>query len=228
MRRPAWGHGVKGAIEQLQVNDITRANVADAAYITQWMDRISGADQSMQGSLRQGGPERLTKGEFQGTRGSAVSRLQRIAFIIGMQFMQDVGTMFAVHTQQNMSTEAYVRTAGKYEEQLKSIYGKNTTKVKVSPMDLAVSTDLIVRDGSIPGGNFSEAWIQLFKTIGSTPELMQQFDITRIFMYIAQQLGAKNVEDFKRNVNQIQPVVQGDEDVLRQAEAGNLIPAGEL
>jgi len=92
--------------------------------------------------------------------------------------------------------------------------------------DLAVNYDLIVRDGSIPGGNFSEAWIQMFQTIGKTPELMQQFDITRIFMYIAQQLGAKNVEDFRRNVNQVEGQTMPDEQVEQQAQAGNLIPIG--
>jgi len=227
-RKPAWGHGVKGAVEQLKVSDVTRANIGDSSYMTQWMDRISGADQSMQGSLRQGGPERLTKGEFQGTRGSAISRLQRIAMIIGMQFMQDIGTMFAVHTQQNMSQEAYVSIAGEYEQQLRKQFGKEANKVKVTPYDLAVATDLIVRDGSITGGNFSEAWLQMFTTIGNSPELMQQFDITRIFMYIAKQLGAKNVEDFKRNVNSIQTNVMPDDQVASQAQAGNLVPMEEL
>jgi len=224
-RKPAWGHGVKGAVEQLGVNDITRANIGDASYMTQWMDKISGADQSMQGTLRQGGPERLTKGEFQGTRGSAISRLQRIAMIVGMQFMQDTGTMFAVHTQQNMSQESYVSIVGPYEQQLRKQFGSDANRVRVSPYDLAVATDLIVRDGSIPGGNFSEAWLQMFKVIGESPELMQQFDITRIFTYIAKQLGAKNVEDFKRNVNNIQPTTMPDDQVNQQVQAGNLIPA---
>ena len=105
LRRPAWGRGVDKVVQQLQVNDITRQNIADSAYITQWMDRISGADQSMMGALRQGGPERLTKSEFQGTRGSAVSRLQRIAMLTSMQFMQDISYMFAIHTQQYLSKE---------------------------------------------------------------------------------------------------------------------------
>jgi len=100
LRRPAWGRGVDKVVQQLMVQDITRANIADASYITSMMDRTSGADQSMQGSLRQGGPERLTSAEFKGTRGSSISRLQHISMIIGMQFMQDIGTMFAVHTQQ--------------------------------------------------------------------------------------------------------------------------------
>ncbi len=228
LRRPAWGRGVDKVVQQLVVQDITRANIADSAYITSWMDRISGADQSMQGALRQSGPERLTRAEFQGTRGSAVSRLQRIAMLIGIQFFQDVGTMFAVHTQQYMKQETYVRIVGRYADQLRSTFGPNAKRAKASPYDLAVNYDLLVRDGSIPGGNFSEAWIGLFKIIGTTPELMQQFDVTRIFMYIAQQLGAKNVEDFRRNIGQIQGQVLPDETVAREAEKGNLVPTGEI
>jgi hypothetical protein len=213
-------------VQQLKVDDITRLNIADSAYITQWMDRISGADQSMQGAIRQGGPERLTKSEFQGTRGSAVSRLQRMAMLIGIQFMQDIGSMFAVHTQQYMEQETYVKIIGRYQEQIQRTFGLD--KMQVTPYDLAINYDVITRDGSIPGGNFSEAWVQLFQIIGTTPELMQQFDVTRIFMYIAQQLGAKNVEDFKRNIGQIQPTTMPDEQVGREVEAGNMVPAGAI
>ena len=225
LRRPAWGRGVDKVVQQLQVNDITRANIADSAYITQWMDRISGADQSMQGSLRQGGPERLTSAEFQGTRGSAVSRLQRLAMIIGIQAMQDIGTMFAVHTQQYMSQETYVKIVGNYPDHLAALFG-GKTNIRVNPQDLVVNYDLIVRDGSIPGGNFSSAWIEMFKVIGTNPELMQQFDISRIFIYIAQQLGAKNVEDFRRNLNRVQGQVMPDQQVMDQVQRGNLVPTG--
>lgn len=224
MRRPAWGHGVKGAVEQLKVQDITRGNIGDSSYITQLMDRIAGTDPSMQGALRTGGPERLTKGEFQGTRGSAVSRLQRLAMVIGMQFMQDIGEQFAVHTQQYMKKETYVSIVGRYEKQLFERF--NRKKVRVSPIDLSVATDLIVRDGSIPGGNFSDAWMQMFQIIGSSEQLTQQFDVFRIFTHIASELGAKNVEDFKRNVDQIQTQTMPDEQVAAQAQAGNLVPIG--
>lgn len=224
LRRPAWGRGVDKVVQQLTVQDITRANIADATYITQLMDHILGTDASMSGQQRQGGPERLTRGEFQGTRASAMSRLQRIAMIVGMQFMQDTGTMFAVHTQQYMTKERYVKIIGRYEEQLKKQFHKE--RVSVTPFDLAVNTDLLVRDGSIPGGNFSQVWIEMFKVIAQDPELRQEFSVPDIFTYIAQQLGAKNVEDFKRNVNRIQPSVQDDETVLREAERGNLIPVG--
>jgi hypothetical protein len=224
LRRPAWGRGVDKVVQQLVVNDITRLNISDSAYITQWMDRISGADQSMQGALRQGGPERLTTAEFQGTRGSAISRLQRMAMLIGVQYMQDIGTMFAVHTQQYMKKETYVKVTGRYAEQLAGIFGKRD-KVRVSPTDLMINYDLIVRDGSIPGGNFSNAWIELFKTISQSELLAGEFDVSRIFMYIATQLGAKNVEDFRRNVGRIQPTVLPDQTVEKEVKAGNMIPA---
>lgn len=228
LNRPAWGHGVKDAVQQLSVNDITRLNIADSSYITQWMDRVMGTDQSMSGAMRTGGPERLTKGEFQGTRGSAISRLQRIAMIASYQFMQDIGTMFAVHTQQYMTKETYIKMSGRYEEQLRKIYNMYDNSIPVSPYDISVNYDIIVKDGAIPGGNFSESWVQLFNIIGSSPELMQQFDVTRIFMYIASQLGAKNVEDFKRNVDQIGVNQMPDQQVLQQAQAGNIIPTGSL
>jgi hypothetical protein len=227
LRRPAWGRGVDKVVQQLAVQDITRANISDSAYITQWMDRISGADQSMQGALRMTGPERLTGAEFQGTRGSAISRLQRLAQIIGLQSMQDIGEMFAVHTQQYMTQKTYIKAVGRYADQLKALFPTQNS-IPVTPYDLAVNYDLIVRDGSIPGGNFSQSWIELFKTIGTDPELRQGFDVTRIFMYIAQQLGAKNVEDFRRQVNQIQPQVMPDGQVAQQVQAGNMIPASQM
>ena len=226
LRRPAWGRGVDKVVQQLQITDVTRMNISDSAYITQWMDRISGADQSMQGALRQSGPERLTGAEFSGTRNSAMSRLQCMARIIGMQFMQDVGTQFAVHTQQYMTQETYINVAGKYADQLMKNFTNGKTHGRVIPSDLAINYDLIVRDGSIPGGNFSQSWIELFKIIGTQPELAQQFDVTRIFTYIAQQLGAKNVEDFRRNLNRVKMSSMPDDQVANQVQAGNLVPSG--
>lgn len=226
LRRPAWGRGVDKVVQQLGVQDITRANISDASYITGWMDRILGVDGSMMGALRQSGPERLTSAEFQGTRSSAVSRLQRVAMIISLQFMQDIGTMFAVHTQQYMSKSTFVKAAGRYAEQL---YAKfNTRNIKVTPMDLAIDYDLIVHDGSVPGGNFSSVWTDLFKTIGTSEILAPQFDMVKMFEYIAIQLGAKNIEDFKRNVDRIQPTKMPDDQVMREVERGNLIPTGAM
>ena len=88
---------------------------------------------------------------------------------------------------------------------------------------MLVDYDLIVRDGSIPGGNFSDVWTQLFQTIGSNPELMQHFDIVNIFKYIATSLGAKNVDAFERQQPAAQVSAAPDEQVLNQVANGELV-----
>jgi hypothetical protein len=90
----------------------------------------------------------------------------------------------------------------------------------VSPFDLLVDYDIKVRDGSIPGDNFSDVWVRMFDVLAKTPELAQQFDMGRIFKHIARNAGAKNVEDFVR-VN-----VRPDEEVAKGQQAGNLVPVG--
>ena len=223
MRRPAWGRGVGNAVQQLQVNDITRANIGDSSFIVNWMQKIGAADDPMMGALRSGGPERLTKGEFQGTQAGAASRLGRIAKVIGLQAMQDLGYMMASHTQQLMTQELFTTTTGRWQEVITSQYGPDVQRMKVSPFDLLVDYDVIVRDGSVPGGNFSDVWVQMFNVLASHPELQQTFDIGRIFKYIATNMGAKNVDDFVR----IKPQMMADEQVQQQAQAGNIVPIQE-
>jgi hypothetical protein len=212
------------------VNDVTRNNIGDASLIMKYMQQIFGTDNPMMGSLREGGPDRLTKAEFQGTAMGAVSRLERVAKVIGLQCLQDVGYMFAHHTQQLMTEDVWVKSTGEWTEQmLADVGGADQGRIKVSPWDILIDYDLLVRDGSVPGGNFSGVWSQLFKTIMSSPEMAQRFDTMRLFKYIARNMGAKNVEDFELKQQPISPVqaqVVPDEVAAAQAQAGNIVPIG--
>jgi hypothetical protein len=228
MRRPAWGKGVKDAVQQLQVNDVTRANVADSSFIVQWMQKIGATDDAAMGSLRTGGPERLTKAEFQGTASGAVSRLERIAKVIGLQAMQDIGEFFAEHTQQMMDEDAYIKVAGDWLDVLQDEYGTEISRgrMKVSPDDLDINYDILVRDGSIPGSNFSDVWVRMFETLAGQPDLAKNFDIVRIFKHIARNSGAKNVNDFVRQGGNLQPSIAPDADISAGLANGSLAPVG--
>ena len=228
LRRPAWGRGVDKVAQQLNVTDITQMNIQDAMLVMKYMQQIFGTDNPMMGSLREGGPDRLTAKEFQGTAAGAVSRLERVAKVIGLQAMQDLGYMFAYHTQQLMTEEVWVNSAGRWPEDLMAELNPQKGRVKISPYDLLIDYDLMIRDGSIPGGNFSETWIQMFKIIMENPALTQKFDIMRIFKHIARNTGAKNVEEFevKGQVPPVNAQVMPDEQVAQQAQAGNLVPMG--
>jgi len=224
MRRPAWGRGVRDAVMQLQINDITRHNISDSAWILSWMNNIVGSDESMMGSLRQTGPERLTKGEFEGTRQSALSRLEYIGRIISVQALQDIAYFFASHTQQLMSEDTYVKTIGEWEERLKSEYNVSEGKAKVTPKDLLIDYDIDIRDGSLPNNQSADVFMQFFEVIAQHPELNQQFDIKRIFKHIARSHGVKNVREFYRQDAQ----TMADEQVEQEVARGNLVPAGGM
>jgi len=100
-------------------------------------------------------------------------------------------------------------------------YGVNVKdgRMTVSPFDILVDYDVLVRDGSVPGSNFSDAWMTMFKILAEHPALDQQFDIVRIFRHIARNLGAKNISDFEK----VQASVMPDEEAMRGVEAGNLV-----
>lgn len=217
LRRPAWGRGVENAAMQLNVVDITRNNVADVGFIIDFMRQIAGTDNPAMGNLRGGGPERLTAKEFQGTAAGAINRLERIAKIVGVQAMQDIGIMFAHHLQQFMSEDVYVKTAGEWPEKILQNFSVENGRIKVSPFDVLVDYDLIVRDGSIPGGAFSDSWLQLFQIISQNPFLLQKFDVVKLFKHIATNIGAKNVDDFELST-------QPDEQVQEAVDRGDLQP----
>jgi len=228
IRQPGWGRPdiVRNAVYQLPVTDVTRQHVADSSWIVQWQQKIGGADDAAMGQLRQGGPERLTGAEFSGTQSGHLSRMGRIAKVIGLQAFQDIGVMFGAHTKQLMTEEQFVKITGRWQNVLIEEYGvkelkKTKGKINVSPFDLLVNYDVIVRDGSIPGGNYSAVWERLFEIMAKNPELQQKFDMTRIFSHIARNNGAKNVQDF------IKIEVQGDEQVASEAQKGNLVPINE-
>lgn len=198
MRRPGWGKGVKDAVQQLGITDITRSNLQDLSFIQNAMQKVGAADESLMGALRSGGPERLTMGEFQGTKAGSVSRLGKLAHIVSMQAMQDLGYMIASHTQQLMSQQTYVDMSGRWMDALTQIFPNAKGRMKVNPEDILINYDITVRDGSIPGGNFSDAYIDMFKTISQNQALLQVFDIGKLGTFVFQQMGAKNVEEFLR------------------------------
>jgi len=222
-RRPVWGRGVTESIMQLKQDDNTLNHMSDMAYAREIARTITGATDSLQGLQRSHG-ERVTKAEFQDTRASALSRLQKAARIISLQSMYDLATMYAYHTQQFMSQETYIKTSGRWEQTLRTEHGILDPQVRVSPFDIDVAFDVSIHDGSIEGAEFVDNWLMLWQTVASNPELTATFDVPRIFMHIARMMKAKNVQDFIRNGGGVQPTVMPDGQVAQQVAAGNMVP----
>lgn len=226
-RRPAWGRGVEHTFAQLKVDDITRGNVGEASYIADLMKRVGGTNDPMSGVLRQGGPERLTKGEFQGAQAGGFSRLERIARLLSMQGLQDIAYMSASNVQQMMEMNTFVATSGRWQKELLAEYGVDKKRVKVSPYDLLIDYDVMAKDGSIPGGNFNESWIELFRAAIEAREILgEKLDYFRMFKHMARNMGAKNLSEFEKT--KVETGTVPDETVMREQEKGNVIPIQEV
>jgi hypothetical protein len=225
MRRAAWGRGVENAVKQLAVTDITKQHIPDAAYIIDFMQRTSGAVDSLQGMARKTG-ERVTAAEARDTRASALSRLTKAAKVASLQSMFDLGYMYASHTQQLMTKDAFVKLEGQWAETLKAEYGA-VSRVKVTPFDILIDQDMIIKDGSVQGGEYADSWVELFRILSSQPVLFQAFDMVRIFEHVARIMGAKDINDFVIQRGAIPPVgisSQSQPAIDKGVQAGSLVP----
>ena len=226
-RRSSWGRGgVDAAIKQLKIEDITANHVTDFAFLDQFMKRVLGADDNLAGIIPQRSGERISASEAQGARTSGLARLERLAKIISMQSMQDVAYQFAVNTQQFADKERYLRFLGDWPQQLSETFGvqPDGDRVLTDPMDMLVDFDLKAIDGTIPGSENAQTWIDVLQVAAQSPEMLQTLNLPNIFLHIARHLGAKNISDFVNKAASASPVVAPDQQVSEEAQAGNLEP----
>jgi hypothetical protein len=225
LRKKAWGRGVKDAVEQLRVDDITSRHLGDMSFVSDLIDKVVGTPDSLQGIMRQSS-ERRSATEFRETKGSALSRLERVAWVASMQAMGDLAYLYASQTQQFMSADQYVKIVGRYEQELRAVFGDGS-HILVDPLSILIDYDIKAGSSMLPTSGDANQWAAMFQIIATNPQLAMQFDTMRIFQYWAKLTGAKNLEDFVLRGPQVNSRVLPDEEVERQAQAGNIIPLNE-
>jgi hypothetical protein len=122
--------------------------------------------------------------------------------------------MMVQNTQQNLDISRKYRTAG-------SLLMDANKLLQVDAEAIAGFYDFVPVDGTLPVDKFALAtmWERLMGGMQRFPSLMMQYDIGRIFGYIANLGGVKNLNQFKL---QVQP----DPMALQQAQMGNIVPLG--
>lgn len=228
MRRSAWGRGVKDAVVQLNIADITQNSVPEISSVMELMQRVSGAIDSVQG-IPSGG-ERKSAAEYQGLSRAAVSRLEKMSRIIGMQVMRDLGYMFASHTQQMMTKATYVKAIGEWGFELEKEFGPalNGQRYPVNLEDIMVDFDVVAEYGTMPGSQDPNTWKDILQMIGTSPILSSQLDAQRVFAHFARLSGAKEISSFMVTQGGIRPQVVSDTHAMAQANAGNAITPEEM
>jgi hypothetical protein len=144
--------------------------------------------------------------------------------------MQDIGYMFAVHTQQLMSRDVYVKTSGQWEEVLRAEYG-DASRLKVGMFDVLVDYDLVIKDGSVNAGEYADSWIEVWRSLSQQPMLFQNLDVVRIFKHIARIMGAKDINEFvlkNGQVPNVQTTVDSTQNIQGQVGKGNMVPLNQM
>lgn len=221
MRRHAWGRGVDNAIQQFKVDDVTKGYMSDILVFLDIWQRITGVSDQNQGLIRSRG-ERVSATEAGGSMAASAGRMAKSAKLGSIQALQDIGIMFAAHTQQFMSQEAWVKATGRWQGVLSRTY-PNAEKIPVTPEDLLIMYDVIPHDGSAPKSNNINNLVQAFQ-MGSTNQVVtMRYDISMIFRDMMLAMGIKNIDDYEINVKMLP-----DQTVQKEVQAGNMIPKEEI
>lgn len=214
LKEELYGQDVRTAAYQFPVQNVTQGHMADAQIVQQMIQRVSGVSDNIMGMLNPGGRRTATESRISSTFG--VNRLKTTAEYFSCTGFSDLGMLTLQQTQQLYDTARKVRIAG----DAWSNPGAEQHLV-VSPSDIQGFFDFVPVDGTLPIDRFAliNMWTQLLGQMAQAPQVMAQYDLGKIFGWMAQMGGLKNVQRFR--IQATDPVA-----LQQQAQAGNVVPMG--
>jgi hypothetical protein len=210
LRPEAYGQDITKFFHQVPVTDVTRTHMGDVSQMLDFGEKISGINEQMFGSLAQGG--RKTATEVRTSTGFGVNRQKTVAEYLSAMAMSPHAQMLVQQSQQWYEEELKLRIVGDLSQ-----FSPGWTQV--TPDSISGFYDFVPVDGTLPIDRMAMAnlWQQLMGQLRQIPPLMMQYDIGKIFAYVANLAGIRNVNRFKL---QIRP----DAAIAQAADMGNIIP----
>jgi hypothetical protein len=213
LRPEAYGSDLNKLFMQVPVTDVTRAHVNDFQTMLGIGERTFGVNDQIMGSLNTGSA-RKTATEVRTTTGFGVNRQKTITEWMSAQ-------SFAPHAQKLVQTsQQYYDATAKLRRVGSLALEAGEQFMNVSPDDIVGFFDLVPVDGTLPVDRMAQAnlWKEMMGNLRMMPpQVAMQYDWSRIFAWVAQLAGLKNINQFKV---QVVP----DQMLQAQAGAGNVIP----
>lgn len=207
LKRAAYGRDVRQAVQQLAVSDITRAHINDLDVFMRIGDSLAAVNDNLRGLQDAGGRKSAT--EARSSMDAAASRLAAHAKLISAQSLSDLAEQMVLNYQQNMSEEFEL-----------SLMGPEKT-IRISPEMLVGDFVYPVNDGTLPVDRVAllDVWKEVMMAVMQDPQLRSEYSVPKLFSYVAELGGAKNLESMK---------LAGTEQIQAQAQAGNLVSLKEI
>lgn len=210
LKPAAYGSDVRLAVSQLQVQDVTRAHVTDAQMVMEMLQKVTGVNDNLMGAVNSG---RRTAAEVRSSTTFGINRMKTMAEYLSATSFAPWTQQIVQTTQQCFDLERQFRIVGDQAQYMTDRF------IHVTPDSIAGFFDFVPVDGTLPVDRMAQVnlWNQLMAQAGKMPQIMQSFDLTKIFAFVAQLAGLKNINQFRI---QILP----DAQMQAQAQAGNSIP----
>lgn len=212
LKPAAYGTDPKMAVSQLQVVDVTQTHLRDAGFVMDLMARMVGVNDNIMGQLNSGGRKSATEVRTSSTFG--VNRLKTNSEYFSAQGFAPLCKKLVQNTQQRYDSTAQFKIAG-------GLYLESAQYMQVSPESIMGFYDYQAIDGTMPVDRFAQAalWRDLMQQMQQHPDILMQYDVGRIFGYVAQLAGIKNLNQFKVQVS-------APERLAQLAQMGNMVKLG--
>ncbi len=216
LRPEAYGKDIRSFVHQIPVQDMTRGHVADMQMMFGIGEKMTGINDQILGALS--GSGRRTATEVRTSTGFGVNRLKTLA-----EYASATG--FATHAQHLVQTSQQYYDADKklriVGDLAMELGNSQEAFVNVKQDSIQGFYDFVPVDGTLPVDRLAQAnlWKDIMMQMRTVPSLMMQYDLGRIFQWVASLSGVRNVNRFKIQV--ANPGV-----LAQQAEAGNIIALG--
>ena len=220
LRPEAYGADLNTMFKQVDVRDVTQSHMVDFQAMFGIGERTIGINDQIMGSM--GGNQRKTATEVRTTTAFGINRLKTTSeYMSGMGFSPH-SQKLVQNSQQLYTAQGKLRRVGSFAQDAGEMF------MNVSPKDIAGFFDLVPVDGTLPIDRMAQAnlWKDMLSSLQRMPPpVLMSYDWGKIFGWVAQLAGLKNINQFKVQVLPPGMQPQGNVVPLRQALPG---PSGPI
>jgi hypothetical protein len=191
LKPEAYGLPIETFFRQLQINDVTQQHLGDLQVMQSIGERVLGVNDQIMGALSGGG--RRTATEIRTSTGFGVNRLKTISEYISATAFTTLSQKLVQNSQQYYTGDKKFRIVGSLVQEAGPKF------LNISPDNLGGFFDFVPVDGTLPVDRFAQAnlWKELLTQMSRVPQVMAQYDLGRIFGWVASLAGLKNISQFK-------------------------------
>lgn len=213
-RPEAYGQDVRTMLHQVPVQDVTRGHMADLEGMFGIGEKVLGINDQIMGALT-GGGGRKTATEVRTSTGFGANRLKTCTEYISATGFGPHGQRLVQNSQQFYTTESKLRIVGDTATLAGPAF------MDVTPDSIAGRYSFVHVDGTLPVDRLAQAnlWKEILAGFRFLPQLMVEYDVSKLFAHAAQLAGLKNIHQMRVQI--------GSPRALEQAAmAGNMLKVG--